>query len=265
LLEADTDGVYFAVPETWTEADERRVVREVAALLPERVQLEFDGRFAAMLSHEPKNYALRTYDGVLHLRGVAFRSSRAEPFGEAFLRTAIDRLLVGDIAGMRAAYLATIARLRMRDVSTYDVSSRVRLTKSAAEYYATRDSRRELAYEAMLASGRTAWEVGARVRVYRAIGGGAGLVLDPEDDLAGGFDAADPRDYDVDHYVRLLRGTFAARFARAFTPDDFASVFADPDQLSLFETPLATIRPVLVMAELDSASSASRMLRGRDD
>ena len=34
LLEADTDGVYFAVPATWHEADERRVVAEVAALLP---------------------------------------------------------------------------------------------------------------------------------------------------------------------------------------------------------------------------------------
>ena len=55
-LEADTDGVYFAVPEGWTEADERRVVAEVGALLPPLVQLEFEGRYAAMLSHEPKNY-----------------------------------------------------------------------------------------------------------------------------------------------------------------------------------------------------------------
>ena len=31
LLEADTDGVYFAVPEGWTEADERRVVAGAAA------------------------------------------------------------------------------------------------------------------------------------------------------------------------------------------------------------------------------------------
>ncbi|HEX8700780.1 MAG TPA: ribonuclease H-like domain-containing protein, partial [Myxococcaceae bacterium] len=54
LLEADTDGVYFAVPEDWREADERRVVSEVAALLPPRVRLEFDGRYDAMLSHEPK-------------------------------------------------------------------------------------------------------------------------------------------------------------------------------------------------------------------
>src|SRR5690242_15539321 len=72
LLEADTDGVYFAVPPDWADADERRVVAEVAALLPRGVQLEHDGRYAAMLSHEPKNYALLGYDGAVILRGVAF-------------------------------------------------------------------------------------------------------------------------------------------------------------------------------------------------
>ncbi len=246
LLEADTDGVYFSVPQTWDEDAERRVVAEVAALLPERVHLEFDGRYAAMLSHEPKNYALRTYDGALLLRGVAFRSSRAEPFGETFLRDAIGRLLVGDIAGVHTAYLATIAALRRRAIATYDVSSRVRLTKTPAEYYETRDSRRELAYEALIAAGHARWDVGARVRVYHAIGGAAGLVRDPDDDAIGG-EAADPRDYDVEHYVRVLRDTFAARFARAFTPDDFATVFADPDQLSLFATPISAVRPILTL------------------
>ncbi len=67
LVEAGTDGVYFAVPEGWTEVGERRVVAEVAAMLPPRVQLEFEGRYAAMLSHEPKNYALLQHDGSLIL------------------------------------------------------------------------------------------------------------------------------------------------------------------------------------------------------
>src|SRR5437773_10326868 len=107
-LEADTDGVYFAVPPDWTEVDERRVVAEVAALLPPLVQLEFEGRYAAMLSHEPRNYALLGYDGSLFLRGVAFRSSRAEPFGEAFLRQSISRLLAGDVGGVREGYVATL-------------------------------------------------------------------------------------------------------------------------------------------------------------
>src|SRR5688500_4282505 len=157
LLEADTDGVYVAVPAGWTEADERRAVAEVAALLPPKVQLEYEGRYAAMLSHEPKNYALLGYDGALHLRGVAFRSSRAEPFGEAFLRRAIGCLLDGDVPGVRAAYLAVIDALRRREVATYDVGSRVRLSKAPAQYYATRGERRELPYEAMLAAGRTTW------------------------------------------------------------------------------------------------------------
>jgi DNA polymerase elongation subunit (family B) len=238
LLEADTDGVYFAVPEGWTEADERRVVAEVDALLPELVRLELDGRYAAMLSHEPKNYALLCYDGRLLLRGVAFRSSRSEPFGERFLRDAIERLLVGDIPGVRDAYLAAIARLRSRSVPVYDVSQRVRLSKSPSEYLATRGRRRELPYEALLAAGRERWNVGDRVRVYRKQSGEGGLVDDDDED---------PRDYDVDYYVRLLRTSYAQRLARAFTPVDFETVFADPDQLSIFAPAIESIRSVLTM------------------
>jgi DNA polymerase elongation subunit (family B) len=240
LIEADTDGVYFAVPESWTEADERRVVAEVAALLPPLVQLEFDGRYAAMLSHEPKNYALLGYDGTLILRGVAFRSSRSEPFGNAFLRLAIPRLLVGDVEGMRDAYLGTIAALRARMLPTRDVSSRVRLTKSPERYLVSREKRRELPYEALLANGRRDWDVGDRIRVYRRQNGEGGLV-DVDDDVG----SADPRDYDVDYYVRLLRTTYAERLSRAFRPEDFDSLFADPDQYTLFAPPVASVRPVL--------------------
>ena len=253
LLEADTDGVYFAVPAGWREADERRVVAEVAALLPARVHLEFDGRYAAMLSHEPKNYALQPHEGPLVLRGVAFRSSRAEPFGEAFLRRALDRLLEGDIAGVQDAYVATVTALRRRALATVEVAARVRLVKTAAQYLATRGSRRELSYEAMLAGGRTQWAPGERIRVYRAVGGRACLLHDPDDDdddRAGAPppDAGrgrDPRDYDVDYYVRLLRDTFAARLSRALTREDFATVFADPEQPSLFTASLARAQPIL--------------------
>lgn len=241
LLEADTDGVYFAVPETWTEGDERRVVAEVGALLPPLVQLELEGRYAAMLSHEPKNYALLNYDGSLVLRGVAFRSSRSEPFGEHFLRHALKRLLTGDMAGVRDSYLSAIAALRARALPTHDVSSRVRLTKSPEQYMESRGDRRELAYEALLATGRTAWSVGDRIRVYRRQNGEGGVVDPP-----GDHDPADdPRDYDVEHYVRLLRATYAERLSRALTPEDFGVVFADPDQLSLFEPPVEAVRTIL--------------------
>jgi len=245
LIEADTDGVYFAVPLSWTETDERRVVAEVATLLPPLVQLEFEGRYAAMLSHEPKNYALLGHDGTLLLRGVAFRSSRAEPFGEMFLRHVIRRALSGDTVGVRDTYLTTIDALRTRAVPTHDVSSLVRLTKSPDIYQTARATRRELPYEALLAAGRQQWEPGDRIRVYRKQNGEAGLatgVVAPGDDVGAG---ADPRDYDVEYYVRLLRATYAERLARAYRSEDFATVFADADQYPLFAQPLESIHTVL--------------------
>jgi hypothetical protein len=223
----------------------------------------------------------------LILRGVAFRSSRAEPFGEAFLRRALIPLLAGDLVAVQDAYLAAAAALRRRAVPTRDVTARVRLTKRPDQYLATRDSRRELPYEAVLASGRTTWTAGERVRIYRGTRGRACLWVEPDDaddaaataaddaddaadlpepaavaaaaaaptvdpsdppgerDSHDVRDPGDPRDYDVEHYLRVLRDTYAARLARALTPEDFAAIFADPEQPSLFARPLRDARPIL--------------------
>ena len=72
LLEADTDGVYFAAPLGWTPEQERGVVAATAALLPEGIRLEYEGRYQAMFVHEVKNYALLTYgDRYMHLADLA--------------------------------------------------------------------------------------------------------------------------------------------------------------------------------------------------
>ncbi len=236
LLEADTDGVYFAVPEGWTEADERRVVAEVAALLPPLVQLEFEGRYRAMLSHEPKNYALLGYDGALRAARRR-RSDRAAPSRSARPSCAarIECLLAGDVGGRSR----DVSRHRRRAAPARAADARRLVARAPDEDAggvprAVRDERRELAYEAMLASGRRSWNAGERVRVYRTSRGSGRLV--GEDD---------PRDYDVEHYVRVLRDTFAERLARAFTPDDFDAVFDDPAQLSLFPRPLDRVQTIL--------------------
>jgi DNA polymerase elongation subunit (family B) len=247
LLEADTDGVYFSVPASWSEAEERHIVTEVAALLPPLVRLEFEGRYAAMLSHEPKNYCLLQYDGTLILRGVAFRSSRVEPYGEDFLRRAISCLLVQDIVGVRSAYVETVDALRSRSLPTAKLASQLRLTKSPKAYLATRSSRREAAYEALLNNGRDQWKVGEQIKVYRAARGRAALLPEPAESpqLQAGHEVDALRDYDVAYYVRLLRETFAARLARAFTSDDFAALTSDPEQPSLFAPPITSIHSCL--------------------
>jgi len=138
-----------------------------------------------------------------------------------------------------------LGALVRRELTSRDVSSRVQLNKAPAEYLETRDQRRDASYEAMLASGVTRWSVGERVRVYRTTSG-LGLVVEPDDEDAAG---ADRRDYDVDHYLHVLRETFASRLARALDPADYAAVFADPDQMSLFGDSVATARTILTPAE----------------
>jgi len=154
-------------------------------------------------------------------------------------------LFAGDVSGVRDLYVGTLDSLRRRALPAYDVSSRVRLTKSPALYRDSRDTRRELSYEAMLASGRTSWSAGDRIRVYRTKSGAGGVIEEPEDETVA-IENSDLRDYDVDHYARVLRETFAARLARAFAPEDYEALLADPDQMSLFLPPIAAIRTVLI-------------------
>ena len=168
LIEADTDGVYFAVPTDWTEEQERTLVDEIATELPGGIRLEYEGRYQAMFSHEVKNYALLTYGGQLIVRGVALRSSRAEPFGERFLRRALLSAMTNNITGLHDAYLETVTALRNRVVPAAEVGAKVRLSKTPEAYMASRGAHPEAQYEALLAAGRTRWFPREQVRYYRA-------------------------------------------------------------------------------------------------
>ncbi len=235
LIEADTDGVYFAVPEAWGEERERALVAEVAATLPAGIALEYEGRYAAMLSHEVKNYALLTHGGELIMRGVAMRSSRSEPFGERFLREAMRLVMAGDSLGLREHFLDTVAALRGRRVPVADVATRMRLTKSPAAYRASRQ--REGQYEALLAAGRESWEPGERVRFYRAEGGRYALLSEEQ---------AEHPPYDAEHYVRALVDNYADRLRKAFRPADFDQIFRTDAQLGLFDRDVAGIEPLWI-------------------
>ena len=246
LLEADTDGVFFAVPADWTEQQERALVSEIGALLPGGIRLEYEGRYRAMFSYEVKNYALLRYSGTLILRGVALRSSRSEPFGERFLQQAMRCALLGDSAGAHAAFRDTVTALRSRALTAGDVATRVRLTKTPETYAATRATQREQQYEALLNAGRNDWTPGERVQVYRAEGGAAVWIPDETEDGAPGSSLDPPaerRDYDVEHYLHVLLTSYVARLRKAFAPEDFEQLFRLDEQLSLFDQPIAQIEP----------------------
>jgi DNA polymerase elongation subunit (family B) len=260
LLEADTDGVYFAAPPGWSEEQERRVVAAVGSLLPEGIRLEYEGRYQAMFVHEVKNYALLTYGGDLIVRGGALRSSRSEPFGERFLREALHCILVGNVTGLHHVFLETVDALRGRHLTAMDVAIQARLSKTPQEYEASRKRAREAPYEALLAAGRSTWRVGERVRFYKAADGTVVWIPDTGDDLSGaeGEDDADEerreipverRDYDIPHYLQVLLTSYVGRLRKAFTPEDFDQLFRPDSQLGLFDRPIESIQPLWIRCQ----------------
>jgi DNA polymerase, archaea type len=234
LIEADTDGVYFCVPDSWNEEKERALVQEVAQTLAKGLTLEFDGRYQAMFSHEIKNYALLSYDRKLTVRGGALHSSRAEPFAERWLKEALRDLLEDNLQRLRESFLETISKLKTRQYTLDDVAIKVRLTKTPEQYGESK--RKEATYEAMLASNKNTWRQGERVRIYKAHGG-QWLVLDDEQ--------RNQPAYDIHHYIQVLRDAYTERLKKAFSKEDFDSIFR-LEQEGLFDTPLGDIKTLMI-------------------
>jgi DNA polymerase, archaea type len=234
LIEADTDGVYFCVPDAWDETKERALVQEVAGTLPDGLRLEFDGRYRAMFSHEVKNYALLSYDGELTVRGGALRSSRAEPFAERWLKQALKHLLEHNLQALRESFLETVTNLKTRHYKVEDVAIKVRLTKTPEQY--AESKRKESTYEALLASNKLNWRQGERIKIYKTQQG-QWLVFDEEQ--------KGHNDYDVTHYIKILRDSYTERFKKAFSTEDFESIFR-LEQEGLFDTPLYDIKTLMI-------------------
>ncbi|MGJ3242060.1 MAG: DNA polymerase domain-containing protein [Opitutales bacterium] len=77
VLEADTDGIYVSCQEHYDQPE--ALLESVKARLPVGIDLEFDGRYAAMFCYKAKNYAL--FDGErITVRGSALKARGTEPF-----------------------------------------------------------------------------------------------------------------------------------------------------------------------------------------
>jgi len=235
-VEADTDGVYFVPPPGHSPADDETVLERLTASLPAGIQLELDGRYAAMFSYKMKTYALLDERGRLSLKGSAFRSRGLEPFqrqiiaeiirclvngrrGEA--RAVIDRWLE-DFAGHRVE-LRSFVRTETLQESLEAYREKVRIGARSAS----------AAYELADASGR-AVQPGDQVSYYVA-GRGANVAVNEYAKLASLWDPARP-DENVEYYqVKVLE--IWERF-RAFAEfDGLRPPAADTEtsaQLSLF-------------------------------
>jgi DNA polymerase, archaea type len=105
IVEVDTDGIYFVPPESVkTTADEEQFGANLAAILPQGIELELDGRYPAMFSYKIKNYALLDEQGRLRIKGSGLRSRGLEPFQREWLEEMLSLLLKDDRAKIPKLY-----------------------------------------------------------------------------------------------------------------------------------------------------------------
>lgn len=245
LIEADTDGVYFNVPSDWSYEDELALIESVSAALPAGIHLEHDGRWAQMYSYAEKNYALRDYKGRLKVKGVAFKSSKNELYGERFFMKAIVLMMDNKMEELRQLYLDTVDRLRRREVPTAELCVLVQLSKTPEEYRLS--PRTEEQYEVMKAAGKS-WERGQRITYYQ-IRGGRKKLYDPENPQ---------QDYDAEYYVAKLKNTYAQRLSKAVEPEAFNALFSET--LDMFAPPLDAITTTIRTEKTASVAATESAL-----
>lgn len=105
ILEADTDGIYLSSAEHYENPE--RLLEAAQHVLPEGIELEFDGRYDAMFCYKAKNYALAA-GGEITLRGSALRSRGIEPF----LKRLSDEMIAHVLGVSARPPKETVAELR---------------------------------------------------------------------------------------------------------------------------------------------------------
>ncbi|MFN3267134.1 MAG: DNA polymerase domain-containing protein [Deinococcales bacterium] len=223
LLEADTDGVFFATHLAQDAAI--TLVEQISDTLPQGIRLEFDDLYPAMLSHDIKNYGLLRQNNSVLLRGVNFRSSRFEPFFTELIEKLITAALKDQPEEIRLIYLKARAQIISRDLPAKALATRVRLRKSVEQYSASRTKLRETAYEAMLQSGRT-WQRGQKIRLYKTQNGYSILPADENNDpheLAN--------DYDIGYYLGLLERIYIKKIEHTMAKSAFQALFSSQADL----------------------------------
>ena len=165
VIEIDTDGIYFTPPK---DASWDGLYRELAATLPEGIEVEFDARYAAMFSYKAKNYALLSEDRKLSIKGAALKSRGLEKFQRVFIERAVRALCEGKpeaIPSMHAEFAKALSE-RSWDPEMFVKTEALQDSLEAYQKKIAASSRnRSAAFELALRSGRK-MQAGDRVTYY---------------------------------------------------------------------------------------------------
>ena len=165
VIEMDTDGIYFQMPEN---GDEKVLDAALNEVLPPGIELEFDARYPAMYSFKAKNYALLQTDGTIKLTGAALKSRALEPFQRKFIMQIVEAKLHGTMETAQQAYEFWKESIAKRTIALEDLAKSEVLSDSPENYkrkLASGSGRRSAPYELALASGRE-FRAGDKVKFF---------------------------------------------------------------------------------------------------
>jgi len=226
IIEVDTDGILFVPPvDISTEEDERRLVAEVSLLMPEGINIGYDGRFMKMISYMKKNYALLDYSGVMRLKGSSLTSRSGEKFGRDFIRKGFEILLTEDIAGLHNLFTDYKNKILNHELEVTDFSKTETFKNSLEQYLEDVKSgkrSKSITYEIAIRK-RMQIKKGERISYYVA-GSGAATSSWDKGKLASEWQKERP-DENTHFYLKRL-DEYCQKFLPFFKPQDFSSIFS---------------------------------------
>jgi DNA polymerase elongation subunit (family B) len=220
VIEVDTDGIYFVpsdastvgqpsrLPSETGRQDARPTIeklrKDLSAILPPGIEVEFDEEFDAMFSYKAKNYALLTRDGEVIIKGGALKSRGLEKFQRVFLEEMIKLLMEGKpeaIGDLRDQFQKRIREHEM----PIDMLMKTDTLQDSLDKYRAKIAgsarNRAAAYELAAASGRN-YRPGDQISYY--VTGNTKKVAAYENaKLASAFDSEN-RDENIDYYAAKL-------------------------------------------------------------
>jgi len=226
VIEVDTDGILF-IPsaDITTEFEERKLVSEVSKLMPQGINIGFDGRFKKMISYMKKNYALLDYDNVMTLKGSSLTSRSGEKFGRDFVRRGFEMLLTEDIIGLHALFIEYKEKIQRHELDVSEFSKTETLRNSIEQYLEDVKSgkrSKSITYEIALKAGMKISK-GDRITFYVS-GTGVGNASWDKGKLASEWSKEKP-DENTNFYLKRL-DEHCQKFLPFFKPQDYSMIFS---------------------------------------
>ena len=226
VIEVDTDGILFVPPpDVTTESAEKALVQEVSLLMPQGINIGFDGRYRKMISYMKKNYALLGYDKIMILKGSSLTSRSGEKFGRDFVRRGFETLLTEDINGLHDLFLEYRNKILNHELEVSEFSRTETLKNSLEQYLSdvTNGKRsKSITYEIAIKAG-VGITKGDRITYYVS-GIGMGNASYDKGKLASEWNKEKP-DENTHFYLKRL-DEHCQKFLPFFKPQDYSTIFS---------------------------------------